>query len=133
MSGDGERVGAEIEDATQPRDDAGQRGQPGEADRGVERVPVAGPNGHPPLPAVQLDGPRVAAIAHALDARDGAEPQKLSHARPIVGGLESQEQADLATRTGRSLHALPAAQCARRTTVQRHERLVEPATTPDAP
>src|SRR4029077_7011241 len=58
--------------------------------------------------------------------------QKLSHARPIVGGLESQEQTDLATRTGLSLHSLPAAQCARRTTVQRHERLVESADTPEA-
>src|SRR4029077_3482840 len=120
MSGDGERVGAEIEDATQPRDDAGQRREPGEADRGVERVPIAGPNGHPSLPAVQLDGPRVAIIAHALDAGDGAEPQKLSYARPIVGGLEWQAQGDLATRTGRRLHSLPAAQCARRTTVQPH-------------
>ena len=98
MGGDGKRIGGQVEDAAQPRDDDRQRRQLGKADARPQRVSPRRPDGDDSLPAVELDGSRVTVLLDALDAGNRAEPQKLQHGRPIVGGLIAQQQADRRSR-----------------------------------
>src|SRR4029450_8259428 len=67
-----------------------------------------------------------------LDAGNGAKPQKLQRAGPIVGRLIAQKQADFAARAGGDLRTASAPQGARRTAEHRLKRLVESAETAEA-
>src|SRR5262245_24463625 len=100
MRRDRQWIGGQVEDAAEPRDDAGQRGEPGEVDRGAQGMSRGGLNARDPVLSVELDGACVTVLVRALDARDGAEAEKLQHGRPVVGGLVAQEQADLAPGAG---------------------------------
>ena len=67
MRADHLRIGDQVEDAPQPRDDRGQRGELRELDRGAERVTRGGPHRHRAVRARDLDRPGVAVTRHHLD------------------------------------------------------------------
>src|SRR6266566_772127 len=88
---------------------------------------VAGPDHDRSRCAIELQCSRVAVTRDALDAGNGPPAQKLQHRRPVVGRLITQQEIDLALRSGRELRPLRAPQCAGRTVEQSLEGLVEPA------
>ena len=82
MGGDGKRIGGQVEDAAQPRDDPRQCRQPGKADARPQRILLRQSNGNDSRPAAQLDGSRVTVLGDAgkntgsIAPRGGVSPTR---------------------------------------------------------
>jgi hypothetical protein len=132
VRGDGQRIGAEIEHAAQPRDDGRQcrqfRKPHARAQRVAGRRLDRDGSGQP----AQLQRARIVPCLDMLDAGDRALPQKRDHCVPVVRRLIAQQQHKLSGGRSRKFRADGTAQFARRTIKQLPKDFVEAANAAEA-
>ena len=75
MRGDHERIGGNVEDSPQPRDDVRSE-ERDEADRRVQRIASPGPNHDNAVLSVDVEGTRISLVFDRLDAWNSAARQK---------------------------------------------------------